>query len=66
MKRGACKWYQVCPIKFYCEQGKLDRKWLDEYCLGEWQKCTRYWMEERGEPHPDYMLPNGEVREELK
>ena len=52
-------------MKFYCEQGKLDKRWIDSYCMGDWESCVRYQMEEGELPHPDYMLPNGEVREEL-
>jgi hypothetical protein len=28
--------------------------------------CVRYQKEERGEYHPDNMLPNGEIKEDLK
>ncbi len=52
-------------MKFYYEQGKLDRNWIDKYCMANWGSCIRYQMEERGEAHPDYMLPNGKVNEEL-
>lgn len=52
-------------MKFYYERGKLDRMWIDKYCMGDWESCVRYHMEEKGEPHPDYMLPNGELRKEL-
>lgn len=65
MKR-VCKWFAVCPMKVYYEQGKLDRKWIDEYCMGDWERCARYEMEERQEPHSDYMLPNGDMRKELE
>jgi hypothetical protein len=34
--------------------------------MGDWESCVRYKMEERQEPHPDYMLPNGEIRKELE
>jgi hypothetical protein len=66
MSRRVCKWYSCCPIRLYYEQGKLDRKWVDEYCMGDWESCVRYQMEERQELHPDYMLPNGEIRKELE
>lgn len=56
-----CKWYQVCPMKYYCEQGKLDLKWIELYCKGNWKECVRYKMEEKGEYHSDMMLPNGEM-----
>ena len=61
-----CKWYFVCPMRRYYEMGKLDKKWIDVYCMGDWSKCVRYQMEERGEYHPDYMLPDGSVDERLK
>ena len=25
--RDVCKWYNVCPMKRYFEEGKLDIKW---------------------------------------
>jgi hypothetical protein len=27
-----CKWYNICPVKRYFKEGKLDKKWIDEYC----------------------------------
>ena len=64
--KKVCKWYDVCPMKRFYEQGKLERKWVDRFCRGDYETCVRYQMEERGEPHPDNMLPNGEIREDLK
>ena len=61
-----CKWYFCCPIKYYVESGKLERKWIEEYCLISNIDCVRYEMEENGIEHPDNMLPNGEIREGLK
>lgn len=61
-----CKWYQVCPMKFFYEQGRLDKKWIDMYCKGDWNKCIRYAMEEKGQPHPDWMLPDGTIDLNLK
>lgn len=61
-----CKWYSVCPMKRFYEEGKLDEKWIEQYCKGDNKSCVRYQMEERGELHPDNMLPNGEIREDLK
>ena len=60
-----CKWYYCCPIKFYVDEGKLDKKWVEEYCLVGNKDCIRYQMEENGEYHPNNMLPNGEIKEEL-
>ncbi len=61
-----CKWYFCCPIKYYVESGKLERKWIEEYCLISNIDCVRYEMEENGIEHPDNMLPNGEIREGLR
>lgn len=61
-----CKWHRVCPMKFFYDSGKLDVKWIDAYCRGNWERCVRYQMEERGEPHSDNMLPNGITDETLR
>ncbi len=53
-------------MKMYYEMGKLDKKWIDNYCKGDWKSCIRYQMEEQGVPHPDYMLPDGTLDEGLK
>jgi predicted metallo-beta-lactamase superfamily hydrolase len=57
-----CKWYYYCPLKRYTEEGKLDRYWIENYCLVGNKDCYRYQMEENGKYHPDNMLPNGEIR----
>jgi len=61
-----CKWYPVCPMKRYYEEGRLDKRWIELYCRGDWGNCVRYRMEESGEPHPDWMLPDGSVDERLR
>ena len=61
-----CKWYYCCPIKYYTDRGELDKKWVENYCLVNNHDCVRYQMEESGTPHPDNMLPSGEIREDLK
>ena len=60
-----CKWYLVCPLKKFYEEGKLDKRWIELYCKGDWESCIRYQMEERGKPHPDWMLPDGTLDEKL-
>lgn len=60
-----CKWYRVCPMKRYYEKGLLEKKWVEEYCWKNWRNCIRYQMEEKGEYHPDWMLPDGSLRDEL-
>lgn len=64
----ACKWYEVCPIKRFTDEGLLESRWVEEYCKKEegYKNCVRYRLEEEGKFHPDYMLPNGELRESLK
>ena len=60
-----CKWYPVCPMRRFYEKGVLDRRWIELYCKGDWESCVRYQMEEKGEPHPDWMLPDGTLDERL-
>jgi hypothetical protein len=64
--KGECKWYPTCPMKRFYEQGELDKKWIEGYCKGDWINCVRYELEERGEPHPDWMLPNGSLDMRLR
>lgn len=61
-----CKWYQVCPMKYYYEQNLIDKKWVALYCRGDWRSCVRFKMEEQNKPHKDYMLPDGSFKKELK
>ncbi len=61
MKKLICKWYDICPIKKFVEKGKLDKKWIENYCFQNGKNCQRYKMEERGISHPDNMLPNGKI-----
>jgi hypothetical protein len=65
LKIKTCKWYQFCPIKYFVDLGKLDRKWVEDYCLVGNKNCIRYQMEETGQLHPDNMLPNGEIKQDL-
>ena len=65
MNGKMCKWYQVCPMKRFYEEGKLEKVWVETYCWNNNRECARYMLEEKGEPHPDNLLPNGEIRKEL-
>ncbi len=60
-----CKWYPVCPIRRFYEEGRIHRRWIELYCKGDWKRCVRYHMEESGELHPDWMLPDGSLDEKL-
>jgi len=64
-KTKICKWYTLCPIKYYVENGKLDIKWIEEYYLIGNKDCFRYKMEEDRIHHPNNMLPNGEINQDL-
>jgi len=61
-----CKWYPVCPMKRYFEEGKLNGRWIELYCKSNWSSCVRYKMEENNRYHPDWMLPDGTIDERLK
>jgi len=61
-----CKWYPVCPMKRFYEISILESKLVELYCKGDWESCVRYKMEENGEAHPDWMLPDGRIDTELK
>ncbi len=61
-----CKWYPGCPMNRFSREGKINKRWIQLYCRGDWESCIRYQMEERGEFHPDWMLPDGSFDEKLK
>lgn len=61
-----CKWFYLCPIKQYYDRGKLSKEWIDQYCKGDWESCIRFQKEEHYIPHPDNMLPNGEIDNNLE
>jgi phosphatidylserine decarboxylase len=60
-----CEWYPVCPLRIFYELGKLDKSWIELYCKGAWLNCIRYQMEENGESHPDNMMPDGSIDDNL-
>jgi uracil-DNA glycosylase family 4 len=61
-----CRWYALCPMKRFDEAGRLERKWIELFCKGDWQHCVRYQMEEQGHCHFDWMLPDGSLDESLR
>jgi hypothetical protein len=63
---STCKWYSVCPVNWFTRDGKLDEKWVKEYCLKGRKDCVRYVMEEAGRYHPDNMLPDGTIDKKLE
>lgn len=65
MRGHVCKWFDLCPMKRYHALGALEERWVERYCHGDWERCVRYQLEERGEPHPDWMLPDGSLDRRL-
>jgi uracil-DNA glycosylase family 4 len=61
-----CKWFVMCPMKRFYEEDRLEKKWVGLYCRGDWGNCVRYKMEEQGHYHPDWMLPDGALDENLR
>jgi len=53
-------------MKRFYEQGKLDKKWVEDYCFRNGENCKRLEAFQKGIPHSDYMLPNDKVDESLK
>jgi hypothetical protein len=61
----ACKWLSICPLRRLEKQGKITDKWRRNYCETDenWKKCKRYQCEEKGDYHPDNMMPDGSIKE---
>jgi DNA polymerase len=53
-------------MKWYFEKGRLDKRWIELYCHGDWETCIRYQKEEDGTYHQDWMLPDGTIDENLR
>ncbi len=63
--RETCHWFSVCPIRRYTEQNLIDKKWVEQYCKSEYWCCLRRKMQERGQYHPDNMMPDGTIDKRL-
>ena len=61
-----CKWIDICPLRKFEKQGRLDMKWRKQYCKSDFKNCRRYQMEEEGIQHPDAMLPDGKIDRDLE
>ncbi len=60
-----CRWFYLCPIKNFYDTGKLSKEWIDQYCKGNWEACIRFQKEKHFIPHPDNMLPDGNIDQNL-
>ncbi len=65
MRPKICKWYHICPMKYLYEQGRIHKKWIEQYCLDDYTRCVRRKLEERHISHPDNMMPDGSINEDL-
>ncbi len=63
--KAPCKWFPICPMKQLYETNRLERKWIERFCKGDWESCVRYQMEQKGLYHPDTMLPDGTILKNL-
>lgn len=61
-----CRWYHMCPLKRFYEEGKIDKKWIKDYCFNAGKECKRLEMEEKEIPHPDNMMPDGKIKAGLR
>ena len=52
-------------MKRFYEEGRVDKKLIEKYCLGDYKKCKRYQLVEKGKFCPDYVLPNGKIDKTL-
>ena len=49
------------------DQGKIDKKWVENYCWNGGKNCVRKKrFEEEGYVSPGYVLPDGTIDEGLK
>ena len=65
MANRICKWYNICPMKRFYEEGRVDKELIEKYCLGDYKKCKRYQLVEKGKFCSDYILPNGKIDRRL-
>jgi hypothetical protein len=57
----SCKYFDVCPLRRFEKDGKIDSSWRETYCLHKFLECKRFQQGEKGIPHSDVMLPDGTV-----
>ncbi|MDC7226059.1 MAG: hypothetical protein PQJ61_04770 [Spirochaetales bacterium] len=65
MSNEPCFWYPVCPIKRFYDAGLIEEFWVREYCWSGGNGCVRKRMEAERRFHPDNMMPDGSIREDL-
>ncbi len=66
--KNVCVWYDATSaMKRAYDAGRLDKHWIDDYCLNGGKNCVRKkrW-EGEGYISPGWVLPDGSVDEDLK
>jgi len=54
-----CKWFSVCPLRKYEQEGVIDGSFRTKYCEGNFLSCKRFQLEEKNIAHPDNLMPDG-------
>jgi len=63
--KNKCKWFNICPLRKFEKERKLNLVWRNKYCLSSFQKCQRYIEALKKIPHPVNMLPDGSINKSL-
>ena len=68
MKKNLCCWYdETSAMKRAYDLGKIDQKWIENYCWNGGKDCLRKErFEKEGYISPDYVLPDGSEDPKLK
>ena len=68
MKKNLCCWYdETSAMKRAYDLGKIDQKWIENYCWNGGKDCLRKErFEKEGYVSPDYVLPDGSEDPKLK
>ena len=66
--KNVCRWYDgTSGMKRAYDQGLLEKKWIEDYCWNGGKGCVRKRrFETEGYVSPDYVLPDGNVDENLR
>ena len=63
--KNKCKWFNICPLRRFEKERKLNLVWRNKYCLGNFQKCQRYIETLKEVSHPANILPDGSINKSL-
>jgi hypothetical protein len=60
-----CEYFDLCSMKRFYLSGKIEEKWVKNYCFNNHKNCVRYEKAKKGEISPDNMLPDGKIKKNL-